>query len=118
MAQYELTRIDTAGERFTLESLALAADIHPALVEKFVAYGLVAPLRIEDGIRWFDVAAVKRLRTIGRLRRDLGINLPGIAVAFDLLARLEQLQRELADVRRAAYESPFPRKSGNGNRRR
>jgi len=118
MTQYQLTRYGMADERFTLESLASAAGVHPALVEKFVAYGLVAPMRIEDGVLWFDVAAVKRLRTIGRLRRDLSINLPGIAVAFDLLARLELLQRELADLRREVYAPPLPRKSGNGNRRR
>jgi chaperone modulatory protein CbpM len=118
MAPYQLIRYDMAGERFTLESLASAADIHPSLVEKFVAYGLLAPVRVEDGVRWFDIAAVKRLRTIGRLRRDLSINLPGIAVAFDLLARLEVLQRELTDLRREVYTSPMPRKSGNGNRRR
>ena len=118
MSQHELTCRDTALEWFTLESLASAADVHPALVEKFVAYGLVAPLRIEDGIHWFDFAAVKRLRTVGRLRRDLGINLPGIAVTFELLARLERLQRELADARPAVYTPPFSRKSGNGNRRK
>jgi DNA-binding transcriptional MerR regulator len=118
MAQYELTRRDTAGDRFTLESLASVCDIHPGLVDKFVAYGLVVPARIDDGVRWFDVAAVKRLRTIGRLRGDLGINLPGIAVAFDLLARIENLQRELIELRRKVYESPLPRKSGNGNWRR
>jgi hypothetical protein len=61
---------------------------------------------------------VNRLRTIGRLRRDLSINLPGIAVAFELLARLELLKRELADLQREVYGSPLPHKSGNGSRRR
>jgi MerR family transcriptional regulator/heat shock protein HspR len=70
------------------------------LVERFVAYGLLEPIADEGRVVWFDLVAVRRLRTIRRLREDLGINLPGISVVLDLLGRIESLQHELAELRR------------------
>src|SRR4051794_24432160 len=96
----ELMLHPAVGQRLTLEALAAAADLHSGLVEKFVVYGLLEPVTVEERVVWFDVRAVRRLRTIQRLRQDLGINLPGIAVVLDLLERVEALQRDRANLRR------------------
>jgi chaperone modulatory protein CbpM len=90
----------TVGQRLTLDALAAAADLHPALVERFVEFGLLEPVGTDARVVWFDVRAVRRLRTIRRLRDDLGINLAGVAAVLDLLERIEALQRELAKLRR------------------
>lgn len=96
----ELMAHPAAQGRLTLEALAEAAGLHPGLVERFVAYGLLEPIAVEERVVWFDLIAVRRLRTIRRLREDLGINLPGVSVVLDLLGRIESLQRELAELRR------------------
>jgi len=100
MSRQELIRQLVTGQRLPLDALATAANLHVGLVERFVAYGLVEPDGTEGGNPWFDAKAVRRLQTIQRLRNDLGINLQGIAVALDLLERIEALQRELAEFRR------------------
>ena len=43
--------------------------------------------------------AVIQLRRMQRLRRDLGVNFAGAAVILDLVGRIEQLNRELAEAR-------------------
>jgi chaperone modulatory protein CbpM len=91
----------------TLESLALAAEAHPQLIEQYVAYGLVEPLGSGPQEHEFDMRAVARVRMIGRLRRDLGINLPGIAVVLDLLDRINSMQRELAQLRHNSSETQY-----------
>ncbi len=96
----ELMTHPAAQGRLTLEALADAAGLHPELVERFVAYGLLAPVAVEERVVWFDLVAVRRLRMIRRLREDLGINLAGVGVVLDLLGRIEGLQRELAELRR------------------
>jgi len=101
MPVYELVRCKAPDDCITLENLAAAVGLHPALVEKYVAYGLVSPAKVESGFAWFDVSAIGRLRAIRRLRRDLCLNLPGIALALDLVERIEVLQQELARLRRA-----------------
>jgi DNA-binding transcriptional MerR regulator len=79
----------------TLEELARAAGLHPDLVASFVDFGLLTPVE-QDGPRLlFDTAAVLRARAIQRLRRDLGVNLPGVAVILDLTERLRAAQQEL-----------------------
>ena len=98
MARQELIRHPKYTERLTLEDLAAAVDLHPDVVQRLVAYGLVDKLVLGDEGPCFDNAAVCRLRVIWRLRQDLGINLPGIAVVLDLLERLESLQRDLASA--------------------
>jgi len=97
-AHMTLCRVES--EQLTLESLAACAGVHPALITYFVEYGLLEPIT-RTGTQWlFDTACIARLRTIERLRRDLGANLPGIAVILDLLDRLTSLQREVEQWRR------------------
>lgn len=96
----ELALDSVARQCVPLDELAAASDLHPDFVQNIVAYGLLEPVRAEQTLLWFDVTAVRRLRTIRRLRDDLGINLAGIAVVLDLLERIEALERELAHLRR------------------
>jgi chaperone modulatory protein CbpM len=49
-----------------------------------------------DASEWrFRGSALRRARTALRLQRDLEINLPGVALALELLEELEELRREL-----------------------
>ena len=98
MQQYQIIFRGTDDQRLTLEDLALHAAMHPALVERFVEFGLVTPMR-QEGANLFDPSAVSRLRTIGRLRRTLGINLAGISVILDLVDKIRALQRENENLR-------------------
>ena len=100
MPRRNLMLFSDLDPRPTLEGLASAADLHPDLVARFAAYGLLEPVSTRGAELRFDFTAISRLRTIRRLRSDLGINLPGIAVVLDLVERIETLQRELAELRR------------------
>jgi DNA-binding transcriptional MerR regulator len=99
MPRKELMLHPAVQHRLTLEALAEAVGLHPGLVERFVAYGLLEPAAVTERVNWFDLTAVRRLRTIRRLREDLGINLAGIAVVLDLLGRIESLKYEPAGRR-------------------
>ena len=81
-------------EELTLEALASQAGIHPGQVQQLVEFGLIQTVERRSTVLLFDTAIVPRLRMIHRLRRELGINLPGIAVVLDLLEKLRALQRE------------------------
>lgn len=84
----------------TLEELAGSAGLHPQLVEKFIEYGLLEPTSAAGSQPLFPVSSVKRLRRVMRLRRDLGVNLAGVSVILDMRDRIENLQQEMARLRR------------------
>lgn len=86
-------------EQLTLELLALRAGMHPALVLQFVECGLLQPVEEQGAILFFDTADVVRLAVIGRLRKELGINVPGIAVVLELLDKIRALERENRSLR-------------------
>jgi DNA-binding transcriptional MerR regulator len=92
--RYEIVLCRRECDQLTLERLAAAAEIHPDLVERFVAYGLLEPVEWAGPALLFDVDAVPRLQMIIRLRRDTGVNLAGIGMIQDLLDRLRALERE------------------------
>ena len=79
----------------TIEELAHAARLHPDLVESFVDFGLLEPVGRDGPHLLFDTKAILRVRAIQRLRRDLGVNLSGIAIILDLTERLRTQQQEL-----------------------
>jgi chaperone modulatory protein CbpM len=61
-----------------------------ALVEE----GVITALEINTTEWRFSGADIRRARIALRLERDLGINLPGVALALELLEELEPLRRE------------------------
>lgn len=97
--QYAIALRRREHSHLTLDDLALHADLHPELVEQFVEFGLITPIEREGAKVFFDPAAVTRLRTIVRLRRNLGINLAGVSVVLDLIDKLCALQRENESLR-------------------
>jgi DNA-binding transcriptional MerR regulator len=99
MARTEVVAIMNRREEpnpheLTLDIVALRAGIHPVQVLQSMDFGLVEAVRRQDTDLFFDPTIVPRLRMIYRLRRDLGINLEGVAVVLDLLEKLRALRKE------------------------
>lgn len=92
--RYAIVLCRNDREQITLEALAGCVGLHPALVERYVEFGLLDPIEWVGSQVVFDMSAVPRLRMIERLRRDIGVNLVGIAVVLDMLDRLSALQGE------------------------
>lgn len=96
----EVIQWRTEYSLLTLEELAGTAGLHPELVEKLIDFGLVEPATAAGSQRLFHFSSIERLRRVTRLRRDLGVNLAGVAVILDMRDRMEDLQAELARLRR------------------
>jgi chaperone modulatory protein CbpM len=69
-------------------------------IVELVEEGVLSVLEI-DASEWrFSGASLRRARVALRLEHDLGLNLPGVALALDLLEELERLRREREIERR------------------
>ena len=82
----------------TLDELCAHCTIGTEEAVTLVREGILDPA--DDSIDWrragrwqFHISSVRRVRTVVRLQRDLGINLPGAALVLELLDRIEELQR-------------------------
>lgn len=100
---YPLDRADRLG----LESVARRARLHPELVRRFVALGLVDAARDQAGRLWFTWDDVGTLDRIQRLRAGLSLNYAAIGLVLDLLDRIRQL--ETAAHRRQTWPRADPR---------
>lgn len=88
-----------SGARMSLASLAARAGLHADMVKTFIAFGLLPPSKPLVDPPLYDEESLHRLKRIRRLRRDLQLSLAGVAVALDLVERIEQLQGEIAVLR-------------------
>jgi chaperone modulatory protein CbpM len=84
----------------TLEELCRHCTVQAEEVVTMVREGIIDPAHegsaAESAGRWcFHLSSVRRVRTAVRLQRDLGVNLPGAALALELLDRIAELQRRL-----------------------
>jgi DNA-binding transcriptional MerR regulator len=86
----------------TLEQLSDSAELHPALVEKLIQHGLLEPAADQAPRLLFPISCIERLRRIIRLRRDLRVNLAGVAVILEMRQHIEELQKELERLRQSA----------------
>ena len=76
--------------RLTADELARRCGVPEAFVARLVRHGILEPET--EGYR---AEVTLRVQRVVRLRRDLGVNLPGAAVILDLLRRIEELERRL-----------------------
>jgi hypothetical protein len=78
-----------------IEVVATEAGLHPELVRRLVRLGLVEPAEGTVDQPLFARDAAARLVRAMRLRRDLGLNYAGAALACELLARIDELEERL-----------------------
>ena len=88
---------------YSLEELARVAGVSPALVQRYFDEGLLEPVAGNPRTAWFfDDNALFELRRIQRLRRELGVNIAGVAVIHDLLRQIDELKAELERLKGSA----------------
>jgi hypothetical protein len=80
-----------------LDALAREAGMHPELVRRLLALGLLerAAGTAGAGEAVYPRAAAARLARAARLRRDLGLSYAGAVLACELLERIDQLEARL-----------------------
>ena len=81
--------------RLGTSAVASATGIHPELLRRLVALGLV---ETETGVRGelsFPPSVVIRIARIQRLHADLSLNYAAIGLVLDLLDRIDRLEAEL-----------------------
>jgi len=83
------------AEEVTLADLTRSCRVHAEWVMELVEEGVIEPLG-PGGPQWrFSATSVVRVQKAQRLQRDLGVNLPGIALALQLLDRIDALEARL-----------------------
>ena len=84
----------------TLEELCRHCALETEEIITLVREGIIDPCDgradVTRAPKWhFHISSVRRVCTVVRLQRDLGVNLPGAALALELMDRIEELQRRL-----------------------
>ena len=79
----------------TIVELCDVCSIEITLVDELVDEGILEPVGGAREQRRFPYSSVRRARTVVHLRRDLGLNLAGAALALDLLDQIENLRAQL-----------------------
>jgi chaperone modulatory protein CbpM len=77
------------------EELARRSGLHPELVRRFVALGLVPAVRDVDGRLWFTTSQVAAVARLQRLRAALPLNYAALGLVVDLLDRITELETAL-----------------------
>lgn len=86
-------------EPLTVDVVAETVGAKRSLVVRLVQHGLIETVDRDADEPLVPRRAVVQLRRMQRLRRDLGVNFAGAAIILDLVGRIEQLNREVADLR-------------------
>jgi MerR family transcriptional regulator/heat shock protein HspR len=85
--------------RYSISVAAELAGMHPQTLRAYEAKGLVRPRRTPGGTRRYSDRDVERLRKIGVLTGELGMNLAGATRVLDLEEAIERLTREVTALR-------------------
>ncbi len=81
--------------RLTLRDVCHICGTSEDIVIEMVREGVVEPVDSTPAKWRFSGVAVARIQTALRLQRDLEVNLPGAALALDLLEEIERLKRRM-----------------------
>ncbi|GAA4834459.1 hypothetical protein GCM10023201_23450 [Actinomycetospora corticicola] len=93
---YVMTVRRQPGRRLSREEFCRRSGVHPDLLGRFVALGLVQAVRGGGELR-FPPGQLPVVARIERLRRGLGLNYAAIGLVCELLDRIQELEGRLRD---------------------
>lgn len=90
-------------ERLSLEDLCEAINSNSDFIISLIEQDLLEPHGNEPASWEFDLVCYKRAKRAASFHHDLEINMPGIALALDLLDKIDRLESELV-IKGASFE--------------
>ena len=91
--------VSQEGDRLiTFQQAAFLTQTSVTILERFADLGLIEP--VESMLRLSDLT---RVMQIIRLRRDLGLNLVGSAIALDMAAEIAQLKAQVRALKQKQF---------------
>ena len=88
------------GDWIAASEICQLCRINPEVVIELAELGLVSSRETRAGGWQVAATALPRLRTVGRLMRDLGVNVSGAALAVELLESQRHLERQIRRLER------------------
>ena len=80
--------------RYALEAFARRSGVHPELLHRFVALGLINAYADRYGQLWFDPADIVTVARIDRLHTELSLNYAAVGLVLDLLDEIDRLRTQ------------------------
>ncbi|MCP2242409.1 chaperone modulator CbpM [Lentzea aerocolonigenes] len=84
----------TKPVRLSTNRVSAHTGLHPELVRRFAALGLIECAADETGRLWFPPETVARIARIQRLRSGLSLNYTSVGLVLDLLDRIRVLEAQ------------------------
>jgi hypothetical protein len=81
--------------RLSLEEFALLSGLHPDLIRRLVALGIIDADRDPAGELWFSRGELAAVARVQRLRAGFALNYAAIGLVTDLLDRIAVLEAAL-----------------------
>lgn len=78
---------------YCLKELCKLCRVHAQFIQDLIDEGILSPQGTNPRNWQFGAVEIKRIQISIRLQEDLRINLPGTALALDLLEEIEELRR-------------------------
>jgi chaperone modulatory protein CbpM len=91
---------------YTLHELCISCDVNPDWVAGLVDQGAIEVSGQTQQEWQFTVLSTIRVAKAKRLERDLGLNLPGIALVLDLLDQLDDMRTRVRLLQRQPRKAP------------
>lgn len=82
---------------YIISVVAKMVEMHPQTIRHYERLGFVAPSRTQGKMRLYSERDVERLARISHLTRDMGVNLAGVEVIFNLLDEMEKLRHAMME---------------------
>ena len=83
---------------FVISVAARIIGVHAQTLRHYERAGLIWPSRTMGRQRLYSMADIERIRRLRALIEDMGVNLAGAEVALKLMARIEELENEVAEL--------------------
>ena len=88
-----------------LDAFARRSGLHPDMVRRLIALGLLRCQPDAGGEVWFAPSELAVVARIQRLHAGLGLNYAAIGLVLDLLERIEQLETDYRSRRTSRWIS-------------
>jgi MerR family transcriptional regulator, heat shock protein HspR len=91
-----MQRAESDDPVYVISIAARLVGMHPQSLRLYERVGLIRPARAGNK-RLYSHRDIERLLRIQHLTQDMGVNLAGVEVVFDLLDKMEALRGELLE---------------------